>query len=387
MKYKYALHPQEFAIDGTEEFYNKMAAKGWGLVKRGAYLSSFAPVEPRGMHYRLIAANPAVSGETPFSEEQISAYREKGWEYVTGRGFLHVFRASGNTGGSGPDLEPEQQAAVLKRLKKQYIGSLVQIPLSVVFFLFLGYFLEGDGGGVRLAASVYRGWVENTAGTAGLILLLLWLLSLDVCGVWHLGRLCHRLKAGQLPGHGFKSGYTVMRHTNRFLLLAAVVSGILAMGQHIGGHDRIMPEEADGPYFVLSDMGVAGKRTQSFIENRESKVSYRQSLLAEHWDAYEVIDADDREVWMMQDVYRMKDGGMTGAMVETLMKDAVFARSPEDFTAVDIPGLDRAWVSDRLECIAVKGDYIDFLIYPAYSPEELIHVLHAIAGRWTSDAS
>lgn len=384
MKRKYALHPQEYAVEKTEQFYTKMAAKGWNLEKRGAYFSSFIPMEPAKRDYRLIAAIPAASGETPFSEEQIAAYRKNGWEYVTWHGFLHVFGAPGNAGASELCPEPEQQAAALKGLKKRYISSLIQIPLSAAFFLFLGSMLGSYGEHGRLAASIYRIWVENTAGMAGVILLLLWLMFRDVRGAWHLGRLCRRMRDGERAGHESQSGYTIMRYISNFLFLAAVVFGCLAIGQRAGGYDRMMPGEADGPYLVLSDIGVTGERTQSFIKDRVSNVSYRRSLLAEHWDAYEVIDVDGREVWMQQDVYRLKDADMCSALVETLMKGAVFARSPEAFAAADIPGLDRAWVSDRLECVAVKDDYVCFLMYPADRPEELIPILRAVAGKWDS---
>jgi len=141
-----------------------------------------------------------------------------------------------------------------------------------------------------------------------------------------------------------------------------------------------MPIEPDGPYLVLSDIGVKGERTQSFIKNQVSEVKYGHSLLAEHWDTFEVVDADGSQVWMQQDVYHLKDVGMRGKMVGLLMKDAIFSGSPEDFVLTDVPGLDQAWVSERLECIAVRDDYVWYLTYPAGSREELVFVLKALAG-------
>ena len=82
-----------------------------------------------------------------------------------------------------------------------------------------------------------------------------------------------------------------------------------------------MPAEADGPYLVLSDIGVKGERTQSFIKNQVSEVKYGRSLLTEHWNTFEVVDADGSEVWMRQDVYHLKDAGMRGNVVGLLMED------------------------------------------------------------------
>ena len=85
---------------------------------------------------------------------------------------------------------------------------------------------------------------------------------------------------------------------------------------------------------------------------------------------------------MRQDVYRLKHTGMAARLAEVLMKDSVFADSPEDFTEVDIPGLDHAWVSGRMECIAVKGDNICFVTYPADGREALLLILQAMAHKW-----
>ena len=162
MERRYVFHPQEFAIDETERFYTKMAGSGWRLVKRGAYLSSFRRWAPEKIRYGIVLTVPARPGEPPFTEEQKDAYKASGWEYVTGRGFIHVFSASGNGGASEPYQEPKSYADARKGLKKQYMVSFLQLPLSIAFFLLLGYMLGGYGGYSRLLSSAYRGWIENT---------------------------------------------------------------------------------------------------------------------------------------------------------------------------------------------------------------------------------
>lgn len=380
MERKYAFHPQEFAIGETRQFYTKMAGKGWLLVKRGAFLSSFRRSEPETIRYGIVPAVPAQSGELPFTEEQIAAYKESGWEYVTGRGFIHVFSATGNGGASELYLEPEAYAAALKGLKKQYMVSFLQLPLSIAFFLLLGSMLGGYGGHSHLAASAYRGWIENTAAVTGFIFLFLWLMYRDLRGIWYLGRLCRRMNTGKLSDYLQVPGCKISKFLNGSLMLFTAVFGVLAICQWAGSYKHAMPAETDGPYLVLSDIGINGERTQSFIKNQVSEVKYGQSLLTEHWDTFEVIDVDGREVWMRQDVYRLKDAGMTSQMAGLLMRDAVFAGSPEDFASVDISGLDQAWVAERLECIAVRDDFVWFLTYPADSREELVSILQVLAG-------
>lgn len=230
MVYRYALHPQELAVNESEHFYAKMAAKGWHHVKRGVFLSRFQRAEPREMQYRIVVVMPATSEGLPFSAEQMAVYENSGWEFITGQGFIYMFRTPHNSGASELCLAPDQQ--------------------------------------------------EET------------------------------------------------------------------------------------------------------IKNRTSRVVFEQSLLSRHWNTYEVVDVTGNEVWMQQDVYHLKNSDMTARLVESLMKDGVFTDSIEDFTEVDISGLDYAWISEQLECIAVKEDYVCFVTYPEHGREELISILQAVAEKW-----
>ena len=378
MERRYVVHPQEFAIDETVRFYTKMAGNGWRLVKRGAYLSSFRRWEPEKIRYGIVLTVPARLGEPPFTEEQMDAYKESGWEYVTGRGFIHVFSASGNGGSPEPYQEPKLYADA--RAEKTIYGFVFAASSVHCFLSALGVYAWKLWGHSRLLASAYRGWVENTAAVAGSLLFLLWLMYRNVRGIWYLSHLRRRMKDGERSEYLPVSGFRVSKLLNGSLMLITAVFGVLAICQWAGSDRHAMPVEPDGPYLVLSDIGVKGERTQSFIKNQVSEVKYGRSLLTEHWDTFEVVDADGIEVWMRQDVYHLKDAGMRGKMVGMLMKDAVFAGSPEDFVLADIPGLDQAWVSERLECIAVRDKYVWYLTYPADSREELVFVLQALAG-------
>ena len=53
MKRCYRFHPGEYAIGENEQFYGRMAQRGWLLDKRGAYLSRFRKGEPQQRKYRI----------------------------------------------------------------------------------------------------------------------------------------------------------------------------------------------------------------------------------------------------------------------------------------------------------------------------------------------
>ena len=140
----------------------------------------------------------------------------------------------------------------------------------------------------HFTASIYRGWVEDTAGAICLLLIFLWFLFKDLCSIWYLKQLCIKIKAG-LPADRLRSRSMYLQFFNRILFLAVLFSSILAVGQWGGRSNHEMPMQSDGPYLVLSDIGVNGVRTQSFIKNRTSRVVFEQSLLSGHWNTYEVV--------------------------------------------------------------------------------------------------
>ena len=88
------------------------------------------------------------------------------------------------------------------------------------------------------------------------------------------------------------------------------------------------------------------------------------------------------EGWLYQDVYILKNEDMVDRFVEVLMIDSVFAQSTEDYTRIEIPGLDQAWVTERLECIAVKGTTISIFTHPFDSPEGMREALEVVAEKW-----
>ena len=65
MKRCYRFHPGEYAIGENEQFYGRMAQRGWLLDKRGAYLSRFRKGEPQQRKYRIELSSPHFLGRRP----------------------------------------------------------------------------------------------------------------------------------------------------------------------------------------------------------------------------------------------------------------------------------------------------------------------------------
>ena len=378
MKIRYGIHPKEFAIGETEKYYSDMAAKGWQLVKRGITFSKFEKTEPKQMRYRVevVAPKMLVNGELP--EEQVAVYEDCGWEYVFSSGFLHVFRAP--EGSDAPELylEPEQQAGTLKSLRGKYIGSLLS-PFITIFVLNLLAFLMGTYPGDKWAADHFRTWMENGALVIAFYLFLVWAIFHDICGLFHISRLYSRMKKGIPLNHTAKPRSWVRISISCLLMIAAAGCIIYDFS---GDRTYIMQDTAQGPYILLSDLGIEGKRIPNMFNGEESTVRFNNSIAVSHWDCREfLLVGDSDDAWMYQDVYVMKNPAMIDRMVEALMITSTFARSVEQFTEVDIPGLDKAYMNSRLECIAVKNNTIWMLTLPMNEQKELIDVLTVIGQK------
>ena len=384
MNWRYGIHPKDYAIGETEKYYSDMSEKGWELVKRGITLSRFQKAEPKKMRYRVEVVNLKSLEDGHLPEEQVAVYKDCGWEYVISRGYLHIFRAP--EGNDAPEfyLEPEQQAATLKGLRKQYCSSLMAPFIIVAFHAFMAALVGGLFNG-RWAAQLYRGLVEETAWVAGFCLFLLWAVFSDLWGFIYISRLYRRMKKGIPLDHAPRSRKLIIIPRIISLLLLLCILGCVGY-DYLNDERYTMPEATDDPYILLSDLGIEGTRTTNFVNGEESTVKFNHSLLAEHWDTQEFLDIDNdgkgNEEWVYQDVYILKNKNIADRFVEVLMIDSTFAQSTEDYTRIDIPGLDQAWVTERLECIAVKGTTISILTHPFDSPEEMRAALEVVAEKW-----
>ena len=361
-KYRYRFHPPEYAIGETEKFYSDMETRGWRLVKRGQYLSKFNAVPPSRARYRIEVSAPRFLEEPGLPEEQIGVYEDCGWEYVDFYGMIHVFRAP--EGSDAPEfyLDPAQQAATLKGLRRSYVWAWVPICLLLGLQFLLAAAMNGGAGSTlsRLGTELRGAWVEGTALMLLCFLLLLWGIYCTVRGAWTISRTYRRMRRGQPLDHSPGGRHLCHRIISRGLAVLIAVSAVLAGAQWLGEETHPLPQEADGPYLLLEDLGHTGERSHLFYDGRTSEVTVSHSLLADYWDVFEVM-GENSDAWMYQDVYRLRRPDMAEGFAYVLMDSATFARSAERFTPVDIEGLDGAWVCGDLEAVAVRGNLAAYI--------------------------
>ena len=141
-----------------------------------------------------------------------------------------------------------------------------------------------------------------------------------------------------------------------------------------------MPVTADGPYLLIADLDIDGKRAANH-QGTVSHVEMNRSLLAAHWETYEYIQTADGDRWLYNSVYELEKEQSAVSLTKDLMYGA-FAQNPSAWTAVSIAGLDEAYTDGTgLEYLARKGARVWRLIYGGWSdrnaPEE--QILSALA--------
>ena len=358
MNRTYRFHPGVYELGENEKVYSDMEAKGWRLVKRGTYLSRFQRVEPSRARYRVEIYTPPFLERSVLPEEQVAVFEDCGWEYVADQANMHIFRAPEGSGAPEFYDDPAQQAATLKKVRRDMWLGLV---LSAAFLAFTAWFLSLDKG--RFWAQNIRRALQCPTVYTFYLFWFLWCICQVVRGTWKISRTYRRLKKGLPLDHDPKGSGILRGFLNHGLLCLALLSLLLTGAQILGTKSYDLPTEPDGPYIMLEDMGYEGEPGKLY--DRDPGVTYTRSFLADYWETLEVMDLPNNgAVWMRQNVYKLRFPGMADELAWVLMEDSVFVRDRDAFHELDVPGLDGAWATEGLELVAMKGDlvvYVEFL--------------------------
>lgn len=373
MKYRYRFHPIGYALGENEKFYSDMEAKGWRVVKRGFYLSKFVRSEPAASRYRIEVVPPGFEEDgCTMPPEQRAVYEDCGWEYVLSHRLFHLFRAP--AGSEAPEFYTDlagQIAAIEALGKLNWWGWL---PIFVIVFG-NSYFNRYRTSGIKgLLYDWYMSWVEKPAAIGLYTLFLLWLLYLTLRQTWYIKYTCRRLRQGIPLDHNPQERHTAHKAICGAMLALAILCGVLMALQATWHSEQPLPEQADGPYLLIYDLGRER-------EPHATPVRRSRTLLAERWEVWDVADSEAGD-WMRQVVYRLHSPGaarrMAAALRETSSGYSSF-RSDEcyPYTTGDLD----AWICDY-SLVAVQGPMAAFIYFGnKQDPKELLAVLE---DRWAA---
>lgn len=387
MNHIYRFHPGEYELGANEKFYSDMEARGWRLVRRGRYLSKFVRTVPSGARYRIEVYMPGFLEEPGVDEGLLAVFEDCGWEYTGSRGFLHIFRAPEGSGAPEFYSDPRQQAATLKRVRRDLLWGWLGIP--VIFLLFAASFSIGVGKSFsQWYWAQVRLFVEAPGYIGFLAFLLLFLLYRLIWDTWQVNRTYFRLRRGLPLDHAPKGRRLIPNVLGRGLICLAAVCLATVAVQSFAAREAGLPQTPNGPYLLLSDIGVEGNRGELWYGKRESGIARVPSPLADHWDVFEIVDSPSgQQSWMYQDVYRLRVPRLSSALARSLRETSVFAPSGADYEFVSIPGLDAAWVHGNLEAVAVKGTLVAYVEYLGSGVSDLDPraALAAFAEHWAEE--
>lgn len=351
-KIRYGWHPAEYAIGENEKYYGEMAAKGWRLTKRGQHLSRFEKDSPQKSRYRIEMSAPAFLDEDQtLPEEQVALYEECGWKLVTSYRLMHVFVA--NEGSDAPEFyqQPEQQAATLKALRREYIWGLVPLVFYLILDVLVVLAIWGRSVTWEPVIDLRMGIVQMTGLFLLILFLVHWSLYRLLYGAYRTLRMYRELKRGIPLDHAPKGRHRVRNGVYILFGVFSIAAGAATLVQVVSSYGEELSADAQAPYLLLQDMGLFDLGESVYPSNREHPVEYTESLLAKQWYVYEASG----EEWMYQDIYEMPNEDMAVWMAETLLENSVFAEGQEEYQRVEIEGLRCAWQTD-LEFVAVQGE-------------------------------
>ena len=239
MKYRYRVHPIDYALGENEKFYSDMESGGWRLVKRGWFLSKFAPAPPNRTRYRIEVAAPGfIENGSTMPPEQRTVYEDCGWEYVLGWDLLHLFRAP--EGSEAPEfyVDPAEQIPIIEVLHQQRWSGWVPAIALFIWNMFLSKY-EAYG-----AAGTFRSWrtlLYAEPWAVGIIAALFLLTVFQAIEqTWYINRTCRRLKQGRPLEHNPQGRYLVHKIVYGALLAMLVLCTAATVVQRVRAGQPVM---------------------------------------------------------------------------------------------------------------------------------------------------
>lgn len=335
-KIRYGWHPAEYEIGENEKYYGEMAAKGWRLTKRGQHLSRFEEDSPQKSRYRIEMSAPAFLDEDQaLPDEQIALYEECGWKLVTSYRLLYVFVAK--EGDDMPEFyqQPEQQAATLKALRREYIWGLVPLLFYLALDVLVVLAIWGRAVTWEPVIDLRIGIVQMTGLFLLIFFLVHWSLYRLLYGAYRTLRMYRELKKGIPLDHAPKGKHRMRNGVYILFGVLSIVASAATLVQMASSYGGELETDAQAPYLLLQDMGFFDLGESVYPSDRQHPVEYTESLLAKQWYVYEASG----EEWMYQDIYEMPNEDMAVWMAETLLENSVFAEGKEEYQSVEIEGL------------------------------------------------
>lgn len=127
----------EWHISEQEALFADMAAKGWQLIDIGNIFAIFEQYTPESTNFKCDIFDVNDSSD---SADRLKTYQEAGWEYVTSRNYIQVFKESSGAAGTEIPVDParhEKIADIFQRSIKKKVSAVLLATVILVILQFL----------------------------------------------------------------------------------------------------------------------------------------------------------------------------------------------------------------------------------------------------------
>ena len=370
------LFLDEWELEEQEAWFADMAKNGWSLEKLTRAFAVFVEAEPEEIAYRLEIATKNIQLE----EEQIGLYEASGWEYVTSRRYVHVFREKAPQKAIEIHTDPTIQAETIEGLKK----SIFRRGMVVILWALLGVSLQFSQFTTPSSVDFLR---NDMLPYIFSIIVYFYLLLYMLRGMIHISRLMQKLKRQESLNHAksYKTKQSVRKWS--LAVFAIIVLGIPSyLWIDMSSQGEAYPEipRGDLPVVTLAEVedvdltevaystnGIERQRENHFAEKTSLFVP-QQYILKQQFIIPDRVQGDgDYEPSITSSRFEAQNESVAKQLVNALKRE----KSLDGHQAMELSGYEEAWgfaENQYISIIARKGKTVFDISYTGDQPMEVL---------------
>lgn len=361
MKTRFYFHPSSFSLSETEEFYEKKARKGLLLDKRGRHLSRFQKGEGVKLRYRVEVVDIKKTEDRKIPEEQIAVYEECGWKYVSGHDYIHIFVA--DLDADVPELyyQPEDQIGAVKILRKSNLKEMLSMVMVLLFLFFMDVITSYNRSVLSVLREnremAVRTLLNSPAQYMGAWLVLAFIFMQYVLAFVSCEYYISKLKKG-IPLRKIRPFAKRLKTVMKGSVILALLLVLLMGGIELFSTVYKPGKDDERNYIRLEELTLSAKEEEQSAGlpgdyYRKHKTIFGKVLITSE---HTMLRSD--VVSLIQEVYVVKNKTLRDRLVKALCNTTMVGWQDNDIQKVSVPGLDEAYVKNKLEIIAVKDQTV-----------------------------
>lgn len=341
----------EWHIEEQEAWFMDMAKQGWQLENLVLWGAIFVEALPEEIGYRI----EITKKNQEIEEERIQLYDDAGWDYVTSRRFVHVFRKRKEKQAVEIHTDPVLQAESIKILKKSMWSNSIAFFLLTIFIFSLRLIMFNHLTSYDL--------LSNQIITDALFTLFyFYLVYYFISGIIHITSLIKKLQKGigLQRNHKYKQKIKFGRFS--FFLLSVCAIVLIVLGAPKLNPNKMYPKIPAGelPVISLADIenvdltkvtyennGMVGKRDNHFVKESSILVP-KQFILHQQFFIPGETWNNSKEKYqpaIQSKKYEALTREIAEKLLNLLLEEHDYKSSK--FTEHQVAGYDEVWIEEN----------------------------------------